>query len=76
MIHPEDLERVKRELVAIPTQGINTKTSVFRFRHRDGRYLLFETTTKIIRDEKTGRILEFLNISRDISGRASCSGQQ
>jgi len=75
LIHPEDLERVKRELVAIPMQGINTKISVFRFRHRDGRYLLFETTTKIIRDEKTGLILEFLNVSRDISGRASCSSQ-
>jgi len=75
LIHPEDLEQVKRELIAIPLQGSNTKTSVFRFRHRDGRYLLFETTTKIIRDEKTGRILEFLNVSRDISGRASCSGQ-
>ena len=75
LIHPEDLEQVKRELVAITTQGISTKISVFRFRHRDGRYLLFETTTKIIKDEKTGRILEFLNISRDISGRASCSGR-
>jgi PAS domain S-box-containing protein len=71
LIHPEDLERVKRELVAIPTQGINTKTSVFRFRHRDGHYLLFESSTKIIRDEKTGRIREFLNVSRDITGRRS-----
>ena len=71
LIHPEDLERVKRELVAIPAQGINTKTSVFRFRHRDGHYLLFESSTKIIRDEKTGRIREFLNVSRDITGRTS-----
>ncbi|MGB7789410.1 PAS domain S-box protein [Methanoregula sp.] len=71
LIHPEDLEQVKRDLVAIPSQSINTWTSVFRFRHRSGQYIPFESSTKIIRDEKTGQIREFLNVTRDITGRTS-----
>ena len=71
LIHPEDLEKVKRDLVIIPPAGTNTRISTFRFRHRKGHYLLFESSTKIIRDEKTGRIREFLNVSRDITGRAA-----
>jgi len=69
LIHPEDLEKVKRDLVSIPAEDTNTKISALRFRHRKGHYLLFESSTKIIRDEKTGRIMEFLNVSRDITGR-------
>jgi|SRR5208337_3443496 len=69
LIHPEDLEQVKRDLVAIPSQSINTWTSVFRFRHRSGQYIPSESSTKIIRDEKTGQIREFLNVTRDITGR-------
>ena len=69
MIHPDDLAGVRRDLVAISRSGIDRTTSTFRFRHRDGHYLRFESTTRIIRDEKTGRVKEFLNISRDITSR-------
>jgi PAS domain S-box-containing protein len=69
MIHPDDLAMVRRDLAAIAGSGIDRKTSTFRFRHRDGHYLWFESTTRIIRDEKTGRVQEFLSISRDITSR-------
>jgi PAS domain S-box-containing protein len=69
MVNPDDLGRVRRDLEAIARNGSNHITSTFRFRHRDGHYLWFESTTRIIRDEKTGQIREFLSISRDISAR-------
>ncbi len=69
MIHPDDLARVRQDLAAISCSGIDRTTSTFRFRHRDGHYLWFESTTRIIRDENTGQVKEFLNISRDITSR-------
>jgi PAS domain S-box-containing protein len=68
MIHPDDLPGVVKDIAAIRERGEDTVTSSFRFRHKDGRYLRFESTTRIIRDN-AGQVKEFLNISRDISGR-------
>ncbi len=68
MIHPEDLPGVMQDLRSIGASGQDTITSSFRFRHKDGHYVLFESTTRIIRDAG-GQVREFLNISRDISGR-------
>jgi PAS domain S-box-containing protein len=75
MVHPDDLAMVQRDLVNIARNGLGHVTSTFRFRHRNGHYLWFESTTKIIRDEKTGQVREFLSISRDISARKS-AGQE
>jgi len=68
MIHPDDLPGVIQDLHGIHESGEETATSTFRFRHKDGQYILFESTTRIIRDHD-GKVKEFLNISRDISGR-------
>jgi len=69
MIHPDDLPGVIQDLHGIHESGKQTTTSAFRFRHKDGQYILFESTTRIIRDHN-GKVREFLNISRDISGRS------
>lgn len=68
MIHPDDLPGVIQDLHTIHESGKETTTSTFRFRHKNGQYILFESTTRIIRDHD-GTVKEFLNISRDISGR-------
>jgi len=68
MIHPDDLPGVVKDIAAIRGSGQDTVTSTFRFRHKDGRYLWFESTTRIIRDA-SGQVKEFLNISRDITDR-------
>jgi len=68
MIHPDDLPGVLEDLATIRTSGQDTATSSFRFRHKDGRYLWFESTTRVVRDA-SGQVKEFLNISRDITGR-------
>ena len=68
LVHPDDLPAVMKDLSAIQSSGQDTVTSAFRFRHRDGHYVWFESTTRIVRDGM-GQIREFLSISRDITGR-------
>ncbi len=68
LVHPDDLPGVMKDIGTIRRLGLTDVTSVFRFRHRDGHYLWFESTTRIVRDE-AGQITEFLSISRDITGR-------
>jgi PAS domain S-box-containing protein len=69
LIHPEDIARVQEELHTLISKTRENSQSAFRFRHKDGRYLWFESTHNIIRDEKTGAIKEFLSISRDVTAR-------
>lgn len=69
MVHPDDLGKIPRDLAAIAQNGVGNIPLTFRLRHRDGHYRWFETMTKIIRDEKTGQVREFLSISRDITAR-------
>ena len=71
MVHPDDLDLIQRNITVIVQNGLSHFASTFRFRHKDGRYLWFESTTKVIRDEKTGQVLEFLSMSRDITARKS-----
>jgi PAS domain S-box-containing protein len=75
MVHPDDLATVRREIMDLLQSGRNHVTSTFRFRHRDGHYLWFESMTKVIRDEKNGQIREFLSISRDITARKSSGAE-
>jgi len=76
MVHPDDLGRVRDDLMAIVQNRSSHVTSTFRFRHKNGHYLWFESTTKIIRDEKTGLVREFLSISRDITVRKSADDKK
>jgi PAS domain S-box-containing protein len=71
LIHPDDLEQSWNTLDAVARSGSVQLTLTFRLRHKDGHYSWFESTVRIIRDEKTGRVREYLCISRDITGRTS-----
>ena len=68
MVHPEDLPGVMQNLSVISSSSRDTLTSTFRFRHKVGHYLWFETTTRILR-HASGAVKEFISISRDITGR-------
>jgi PAS domain S-box-containing protein len=68
-MHPEDLELNWNILEAVVRSGSAQITLTFRLRHKDGHYSRFESTVRIIRDEKTGRVREYLCISRDITAR-------
>lgn len=69
MVHPEDLGIIVGDIQRIRGKGITRATASFRFRHRDGHYLWLESTTNVIRDEQSGKILEHFSISRDITER-------
>jgi PAS domain S-box-containing protein len=68
IVHPDDLPGVMRDLSRRCTSGQDTITLTFRIRHKEGHYILFESTTRILRDA-SGQVTEFLSISRDISSR-------
>ncbi|MEG4282453.1 response regulator [Microcoleus sp. A006_D1] len=66
--HPDDLETIAKahsKVLALPV----TYTVSYRIRHKDGKYIWFETTSRTIRDPETGSIQEIISISRDISAR-------
>ncbi|MEG3895021.1 MULTISPECIES: response regulator [unclassified Microcoleus] len=66
--HPDDLETIAKahsKILALPV----TYTVSYRIRHKDGKYIWFETTSRTIRDPQTGSVQEIIGISRDISVR-------
>ncbi|MDO9550576.1 MAG: PAS domain S-box protein [Methanoregula sp.] len=68
-VHPDDLDRVLRELTCITDKRIDRVTLTFRLRHKQGHYLWLESTTNVIRNPKSGKIQELFSISRDITKR-------
>lgn len=62
LYHPDDL----KEILATTYKDIDVAT--YRVRHRDGRYIWFETTFKSIRDER-GIVQKVIGIGRDITER-------
>ena len=46
-----------------------TRTVAYRIRHKDGRYVWFETISRTIRDPEKNEVVEIQAASRDISAR-------
>lgn len=68
LLHPQELnQQAKRAREALEEDGYHTMT--FRIRHRDGRYLWFETASRAIRETYTGAVVEVVSVSRDITAR-------
>lgn len=68
LFHSTDTQTIRKQyedLSRIP----DTLTFTYRIRRKDGAYIWFETTSRMLRDSKTGLIKEFLAISRDITTR-------
>jgi PAS domain S-box-containing protein len=70
LVHPDDLHGVTEKIATIRSSGQDTITSSFRFRHKEGHYLCFESSTRVVRDAE-GQVREFLNISRNIDGETA-----
>ncbi len=66
-IHPEDLERVKQAGEEARRTGIG-QTIEYRIRHKDGTWLVFESTASVIRNN-TGVAEKLVIVNRDISER-------
>ncbi|MDW8203139.1 MAG: ATP-binding protein, partial [Cyanobacteriota bacterium SKYGB_h_bin112] len=68
LFHPADLPETRKSHSSILDQPL-TDTVTYRIRHRNGRYIWLETTSRTIRDPQTGEILEIQASSRDITER-------
>ena len=68
IVHPDDHPIIlrARELVL---SGTDKVTLIFRVKDCSGQYLWFESISHIVRDIKSGAILEIYNVSRDITSR-------
>lgn len=68
LIHAEDVGRVQRQMLLLLRRR-NTVRLKFRSRHRDGRYIWVEVNCQILRDAQSGKPLEFIAITRDVSAQ-------
>ena len=67
LFHPDDADNLKnRSGNVIYRDGLYTNT--YRYRHKLGHYIWFETTSRTIRDDQ-GNPLEVICVSRDVTER-------
>lgn len=75
LLHPSEVAAFgQAELEALEDAGYHTST--YRVRHRDGRYVWLETSSRAIRETYTGSVVEVVSVSRDISSRIAAEAQQ
>ncbi|OLS36883.1 PAS domain S-box protein [Bacillus sp. MRMR6] len=67
MIHPDDLKEIVEHKGYDLTD--NSILVTYRCQKKDGSYIWLETTIKAICKEDTGRVMEIISVSRDISSR-------
>lgn len=73
-LHPKDREQNTNTDDAILQNGSARFTRVLRIRHKDGHYAPFQTMVRILRDEKTGHVREYLTLSRPLPAGVSPPG--
>ncbi|MGC0771407.1 MAG: PAS domain S-box protein, partial [Candidatus Acidiferrum sp.] len=66
-IHPEDRERVQKAAGEARRLGVG-ETLEYRFRHKNGAWLVLESTSSVIRDAK-GEPEKLVIVNRDVSER-------
>ncbi len=67
LFHPEDADNLKNRTGSVRYRD-GLYTNVYRYRHKLGHYIWFETTSRTIRDEQ-GTPIEVICVSRDVTER-------
>ncbi|HOV80647.1 MAG TPA: PAS domain S-box protein [Bacillota bacterium] len=67
LVHPDDLDRVL-EAYETAVKNLSSGKVEYRYRHKDGHYVWFETTGNLLFDEK-GEIAGAIFVGRDITAR-------
>jgi len=67
LLHPDDVQRVSQALLGI-MEGRPTQRLEYRLRHKDGRWLHFESTAALIPDPEGG-LVRALVVARDVTER-------
>lgn len=66
LIHPDDLPRIKAEVVEYLAHGPDSYQQQYRLRHGDGHWLWLEDRTWLVRD-KQGHVTDIYGVLIDIS---------
>jgi two-component system cell cycle sensor histidine kinase/response regulator CckA len=66
-VHPDDRDRIKEGASQARATGVG-QTLEYRFRHKDGSWLILESTSNVIRNAK-GEPDKFVIVNRDITER-------
>lgn len=66
-IHPDDYQKVFAQFKNAIEKGENYSIE-YRFRHKNGNYIIVKDTAKVVRDE-TGKTVRFIGGIRDITKR-------
>ncbi|HVX41490.1 MAG TPA: PAS domain S-box protein [Gemmatimonadaceae bacterium] len=67
-VHADDLEAVRASSARLLGHR-EIETLTYRIRRHDGSYVWFETTSQAVRDDASGRPVEVLSVSRDVTER-------
>jgi diguanylate cyclase (GGDEF)-like protein/PAS domain S-box-containing protein len=68
LVHPDDVERF-RAMEYLSSDVSSSEAISYRICHKDGRYIWFETTMRIVCDPATGNVSEIIAVSRNVSER-------
>ena len=68
-IHPDDRERVKKAAADARISGVGA-TLEYRIRHKNGAWLVLESTSSVIRNDK-GEPEKLIIVNRDVTARKS-----
>ena len=77
LVHPEDwplMKTVGDRLYAGEIDG-DAATTEYRARHKDGRWLWFETRTSLVRDRDTGEATGHVDVARDVTARKTLEAE-
>ena len=72
-VHPEDRERVMEAAKQARLTGVGKRLE-YRMRHKDGNWLVLESTASPIRNRK-GQVTQLVIVNRDITERKRMEGQ-
>ena len=72
-IHPDDRQKVKEAAEEARRTGVGKKLE-YRIRHKDGRWLVLESSASAVRDEH-GQVEKLVIINRDITERKRAEAQ-
>ena len=72
-IHPDDREKVKVAAAEARRTGVGKRLE-YRIRHKNGEWLVVESSASVIRNEK-GEVQKLVIVNRDISERKRAEGK-
>jgi PAS domain S-box-containing protein len=68
LVHPDDRAGPAKTQARLAAPA-DTCTATYRARRKDGGYVWLETTSRAVRDARTGAVLEVESVSRDVTER-------